>query len=239
MTWLILAGMTAQRGGARVWLEVPYAEKDQAKQLGARWDPTERRWYAGPRARPELHTRWAALPELPEVLPGEDRTFGAGLHPDMIPATTWFSNVRSSIDAQDWQRLRRMLHRRAGGQCELCGRGDDPGGRGRLDAHERFAYDEAAGTQVLRRLVLVCPACHEAIHYGLAQVRGREEAAFAHLRAVTGFNQQAADALVAYGFTRWRSRSRRAWELDLSLLTAARDHRDTATRGPRAGPSRP
>jgi hypothetical protein len=26
----------------RVWLDVPFAEKDQAKALGARWDPQAR-----------------------------------------------------------------------------------------------------------------------------------------------------------------------------------------------------
>src|SRR5699024_7233276 len=29
-----------------VWLDVPFAEKDEAKALGARWDRRERRWYA-------------------------------------------------------------------------------------------------------------------------------------------------------------------------------------------------
>ncbi len=33
-------------GQARVWLDVPYAEKDEAKTLGARWDAQARQWYA-------------------------------------------------------------------------------------------------------------------------------------------------------------------------------------------------
>ncbi len=31
---------------ARVWLDVPYEEKDAAKAGGARWDPQALRWYA-------------------------------------------------------------------------------------------------------------------------------------------------------------------------------------------------
>ncbi|MFD0922421.1 DUF5710 domain-containing protein [Saccharopolyspora rosea] len=27
----------------RIWLDVPFAEKDEAKSLGARWDPAEKR----------------------------------------------------------------------------------------------------------------------------------------------------------------------------------------------------
>jgi len=59
----------------RVWLDVPFAEKDQAKSLGARWDPMIGRWYAPAPAVTNL-ARWAALPDVPDLLPGEDRSDG-------------------------------------------------------------------------------------------------------------------------------------------------------------------
>jgi len=31
--------------GVKHYLEVPYAQKDQAKALGARWDPARKKWY--------------------------------------------------------------------------------------------------------------------------------------------------------------------------------------------------
>jgi len=31
---------------AKNYLNVPYAEKDAAKALGARWDPAKKKWYA-------------------------------------------------------------------------------------------------------------------------------------------------------------------------------------------------
>lgn len=34
------------RNAGRTYLNVPYAEKDEAKRMGARWDPQRRRWYA-------------------------------------------------------------------------------------------------------------------------------------------------------------------------------------------------
>ncbi len=43
----------------RVYLDVPYAEKNEAKALGARWDREEKSWYAPPSADPELLERWA------------------------------------------------------------------------------------------------------------------------------------------------------------------------------------
>ena len=42
----------------RVYLEVPYAEKDEAKKLGARWDRQASKWYAKPGVDLEPLQRW-------------------------------------------------------------------------------------------------------------------------------------------------------------------------------------
>jgi hypothetical protein len=78
---------------ARVYLDVPYAEKDAAKTLGARWDQAAKRWY-DPRPPTAGLERWAARPEVPELLPGEDREFGSGLFVDLVPRSCWFTNVQ-------------------------------------------------------------------------------------------------------------------------------------------------
>lgn len=75
----------------RAYLDVPYADKDAAKAHGARWDPTARRWY-DPRPPTASLQRWTARAEVPELLPGEDRTFGAGLFVDLVPRSCWFTN---------------------------------------------------------------------------------------------------------------------------------------------------
>ncbi len=131
------ASTTSVRAG-RSWLDVPYAEKDAAKAHGACWDPAARRWFAPRRDTPELQ-RWAALPELPDLLPGEDRTFKPGLFVDLIPTTCWFTNVRSCVAPRDWERIRRMVTRRAGHSCEACGATEDRARRCWLEAHERWA----------------------------------------------------------------------------------------------------
>ena len=71
----------------RLWLDVPFSEKDQAKALGAWYDAAAKRWYA-PRPGMAQLARWAARPPLPVLLPGEDRSFGAGLVVDLVPETT-------------------------------------------------------------------------------------------------------------------------------------------------------
>ncbi len=204
----------------RVWLDVPFSEKDQAKAAGARWDPQAKRWYA-PRSGIEALQPWAAQPEVPDLLPGEDRTFGSGLFVDLVPSSCWFTNVRYCIAKRDWERLRRMLLRRSGHRCEICGRGEDREIKRWLEAHERWFYDEARSTQVLRRLICLCSDCHHTTHFGLAQVRGQADAALEHLRAVTGMNAVEAETHVHDAFALWERRSARAWTLDLSLLTDA------------------
>jgi hypothetical protein len=112
-------------GGDRAWLDVPYADKDEAKQLGARWDAKARRWFA-PTANREVLARWAAKPPIPDLLPGEDRSLGSGLFVDLVPSSCWFTNVRSCVVPADWERLRRMILDRAGHRCEVCKAAPNP-----------------------------------------------------------------------------------------------------------------
>jgi hypothetical protein len=204
----------------RIWLDVPFGEKDEAKALGARWDPAARRWYAPGPDRPGL-ARWAALPEVPDLLPGEDRAFGAGLFVDLVPSSCWFTNVRSCVTGQDWERLRRMITGRAGQRCEICRRSADREVGRRLEAHERWAYDPATRTQSLRRLICVCSDCHRATHFGLATIKGRDAQALDHLCAVTGMSRDEAEQHVEAAFEIWHRRSLTTWDLDLTLLTSA------------------
>ena len=42
----------------RTDLHVPYPEKDEAKRLGARWDPTRQVWYVENKENLEPFLRW-------------------------------------------------------------------------------------------------------------------------------------------------------------------------------------
>jgi hypothetical protein len=205
-------------GGERLWLDVPFSEKDAAKAAGARWDQSVRRWYA-PQPGMTALDRWRPAPPIPDLLPGEDRAFGSGLFVDLVPSTCWFTNARSCLSQQDWDRVRRMVVGRAGQRCEICGATKDREVRRWLEVHERWAYDDAARVQRLRRLICLCTDCHTVTHYGLAQLRGLDAAARAHLIHVTGFTPLQADQHLREAFTVWRERSRHVWALDLSLLT--------------------
>jgi hypothetical protein len=209
--------MAPHARAGRAWLDVPFSDNAAARASGARYDPAARRWYA-PAPGLAAFARWAPVPE---ILPGEDRGFGTGLFADPIPSTSWFTNVRSAVSPQDWDRLRRMVYRRAGHRCEACGARPDRAAGVFLEAHERFAYDDSREVQALRRLICLCTPCHATTHYGLTSKRGRGDQALTHLCAVTGMAEAEAIRHLEAAFALWERRSQMQWELDLSILAAA------------------
>jgi hypothetical protein len=41
----LMCGMPAHGSDAIVWLAVPYERKDEAKAMGARWNPAQKQWW--------------------------------------------------------------------------------------------------------------------------------------------------------------------------------------------------
>jgi Domain of unknown function (DUF5710) len=213
-------GEGAGLSSSRIWLDVPYADKDEAKTLGAWWDPYARRWYA-PRPGMSALDRWHALPDVPDLLPGEDRDFGSGLFVDLVPSSCWFTNVRSCVSQRDWERLRMMITTRAGRRCEICHRGEDRESGRWLEAHERWDFDHQTKVQALRRLICLCTSCHTATHYGLAKLTGKDSEAFRHICRVTRLPARQVKDQIDLAFAVWQIRSLGTWELDLGILLNA------------------
>lgn len=202
-------------GTPRVYLAVPFAEKDAAKALGARWDPAKRCWYVQASTHPALR-RWPRTGDLPDPLPGEDRGFGAGLFVDLVPQTCWFTNARSALTPVDWERVRLLVLGRTARHCEGCGSSE-----GRMEVHERWDFDASTLTQRLCRLVCLCERCHSATHFGLAELKGTAPQARAQLAAVNGWTPRQVEQHIADAITRWSERSKVTWALDLSILQEA------------------
>ena len=55
------------------FLNVPYAEKDEARTLGARWNPTRKRWYVPPGVALDAFSKW-----MPEGGAAEDAPAKSG-----------------------------------------------------------------------------------------------------------------------------------------------------------------
>lgn len=55
---------------SKIYLNVPYAQKDEAKALGARWDAANKKWYAPANKDITLFAKWqteSTAPELPST----------------------------------------------------------------------------------------------------------------------------------------------------------------------------
>lgn len=203
----------------KVFLDVPFDDKGEAKRLGARWDAASKRWYAPTPKAAESCSRWTAKPDLPDLLPGEDRSFGEGLFIDLVPASCWFTNVRSCVSQADWERIRRMIIKRAGERCEICRVREDRDDERWLEAHERWDYDDSTKVQTLKRIICLCTDCHRTTHYGFAMVNGDSHWVFDFLMDITGMDATAANTHINEAFDLWEKRSASYWELDLSILT--------------------
>lgn len=212
--------------GMPTYFSVPFNDKNHAKALGARWCLDHELWYAPdglPAVDAALAEYWPRIEPLPpvDVFPGEDRACGSSpkLAVDLVPTTCWYTNVRSCVEPDDWKRISLGVKLRAGRKCELCG---TPANREQdihLEAHERFDYVD--GVQVLKRLVCACNRCHHAIHYCRAEALNEEQTAREHLRRVNGWDEATLDQHLREANQRWRERSSKQWELDLSIIESA------------------
>ncbi len=132
---------------------------------------------------------------------------------ELVPESCWYSNLRSALPKEVWDKIRKKAYARAGGKCMICG-----APTARLEAHEQWEYDDEAGIQRLKNVVAVCKACHEVIHIGRTQLMGREREASEHFMAVNGCTYAEYRKALGEANAVHRERSRREWQPDVSNL---------------------
>ena len=132
---------------------------------------------------------------------------------ELVPDSCWYSNLRSELPKEVWDKIRKKAYARAGGKCMLCG-----APTARLEAHEQWECDDNNGVQKLKNVVAVCKACHEVIHIGRTQLMGREKEASEHFMKVNGCTYAEYRKALGEANEKHRERSRREWQLDVSDL---------------------
>ena len=133
---------------------------------------------------------------------------------ELVPDSCWYSNLRSILSPKQWNVVRRDAYARANGRCMICGRPTQ-----RLEAHERWSYDEDKEVQKLEDVVAVCHACHSVIHIGRTQLMGQEDMAIRHFMRVNKCTY--ADYIRALGEANAVHQRRNKvgeWKIDLSYL---------------------
>jgi hypothetical protein len=181
-------------------------DKDEAKLLGAKWDWEEKKWFVPDDRDINDFKKWIRKNPEPGV---------GGLYIDLVPSSSWMTNVRSVLTAGEWDKVRIRSYELAEHKCEVCG---GQGEKHPVEAHERWSYDDRTGIQKLTGICALCPDCHEVSHFGLASVKGRTKQAFDHLKLVNGWGDNKAAGHIEESFNIWDKRSRMKWSLDLSWL---------------------
>lgn len=206
----------------REYISVLFEDKGDAKSLGAKWDGEKRQWYIPENINEinklKLQEKYKTNNEPILELIGEDRTFGGNeLFVDLIPSTCWFTNVRYCIHPCDWDRVRKFVYERVNYNCECCGI-NTKSHKIRLDAHERWLYDNVTHTQKLIRIVALCHDCHQTTHMGLAEIKGKRYEAMKHLQIIRNFTEEQCNEHIEEAFKIWRDRCKIEWNLDISLI---------------------
>lgn len=133
---------------------------------------------------------------------------------ELVPDGCWKYNLRTILSNRQWDFLKKDAKERANGKCMICGRKTS-----RLEAHERWSYNEQKGVQKLEDILAVCKDCHSVIHIGRTQLVGDEERAEKHFMQVN--NCSYAEYRKALGDANLRHKvlnSVSEWIMDISYL---------------------
>ena len=138
---------------------------------------------------------------------------------ELVPRTAWYTNVRSNVSKDEWDRLRKKSYALANNVCEICGdTGKSQGYKHNVECHEIWDYDDANKAQTLTGLISLCPYCHKCKHPGLAQINNELSIVVNQLMKVNNISKDDAEKLIDDAFTIWRERSKHEWKLDISYI---------------------
>jgi len=195
-------------GAGNVPLHITFDEKDGLKKRGIRWHPTLKLWFCNESKLmyPELKSRVSTFDT-------------SGAVPELVPASSWNSNLRAVLPKEDWKKISGNVC--SHGICMNCGgRGSaiDPDKKSGLEAHEEWSYDDKNKVQKLVRIVALCPDCHLIRHMGFASTKGWSDSVRMHMESVTGMTRTEAINIINKTFDEFEERSRHEWTLDITIL---------------------
>jgi hypothetical protein len=133
---------------------------------------------------------------------------------EMVPEECWYSNLRSVLPREQWDIVRKDAYARANGRCMICGKRTT-----RLEAHERWSYDDGKRLQKLETVIAVCRPCHEVIHIGRTQLTGRGAEAMEQFMNVNGCTQSEFHEALGEANRQYLARNKvEGWVTDISWL---------------------
>lgn len=134
---------------------------------------------------------------------------------ELVPKTSWFTNLRSILSKENWDKLRKETYQKANYRCGIC---KGKGNKWPVECHEIWDYDDKNKIQKLKGLIALCPNCHMVKHMGFSLIKNKFKQACTHLMHVNKINQIQAEDIINNAFEIWKERSKYEWKLDLSYL---------------------
>jgi hypothetical protein len=134
---------------------------------------------------------------------------------ELVPKTSWYSNVRSLVSRSKWGKIRKKCYIDAGYKCEVC---TGVGKQWPVECHEVWHYNDETKVQTLTGLVALCPLCHKVKHTGLAQLRGEIDIVINQIMKVNDMTRGEALDYIEKSFEVWNERSKYNWKCDVTFL---------------------
>lgn len=134
---------------------------------------------------------------------------------ELVPATSWYSNVRSHVSKSEWDEIRKKVYRSANYRCEVC---SGVGKKHPVECHEIWVYDDENYIQELAGMQALCPMCHKVKHFGRTAAIGEGTAAMNHISEVNKWHLPRVKKYIQSAFQQWEQRSLHEWSLNLTHL---------------------
>lgn len=138
---------------------------------------------------------------------------------ELVPSTSWYSNVRSNVTRSEWDKIRKKCYAEADNKCEICSeQGTSQGFRHRVECHEIWNYDDQTKKQLLEGFIALCPLCHKTKHIGLAFIQNQGERVLNHMMKVNNSSHTETERYINESFVTFDSRSSYNWDVDISYI---------------------
>ncbi len=210
-----------------IFLTVSYDQKDEAKSLGAKWEPTKKLWYAPDESYTKLIQQFGKLVPSPPrvtkqqytspsnslVILGENRNYGGDeLYVDLLPKGS-SPILRFTLKETHFSTLRNLVVKRVAYKCEICDEECLAKDKRYLEVCERFSYDLKTNTQKLERILGLCKECYSTVRV-LDKV-----VCLGRLMEINELDKDDGKQHISDAYELWKKRSEIKWKLDLSIIT--------------------
>jgi hypothetical protein len=213
-----------------IYLSISYDQKDDAKAMGAKWDPEKKLWYAPDASFTKLIETYQPLvgkekrtnnirklesnePVRNLVLIGENRTYGGDqLFVDLLPKDSSIT-LKRTLEDSEYSKLRNIVVKRVAYKCEICNTECFSKDNKYLQLCERFSYSIEKKIQKLERIVAMCKECFQTVRLldkGIALTR---------LIEINQTDKEDAKQHIFDAYEIWKVRSNIKWNVDLSIVS--------------------